>query len=163
MEFLYSSDTWYLISFLMFAFIIWKFGGPFLIKMLDDQIASIREEIETAENLRVEAQSLLAQYQRKQKDAIKDAEKIIENAEKQAEGIRKQADKDLNETIKRREKQLKERLDRMEEAAKEEIRQYAAGLAISATSEIIAKTLDKKANQNLVDDAIKNVNKSLSA
>ena len=163
MDILLDSNLWLVVSFAMFAFIVLKYGGPLLIRVLDNHITTIREEIETAENLRVEAQSLLAQYKRKQKDAVKEAEGIIANAEKQADEIRKQADKDLDENIKRREKQLKDRLQRMEDAAKEEIRQYAAGLAISATSEIISKTLDKKANQNLVDDSIKNVNKSLSA
>ena len=161
MEILHDSSLWLLLSFLIFAGLIYKFGKNALLSMLDTRIESIREEIKTAENLRVEAQEMLAQYQRKQKDAAKDAEKIIANAKQQADDIQKQADKDLKETIARREKQLKERVERMKQNAKDEILEYASNLAIAATQEIIADNLDKKANDKLVDDAIKNVSKNI--
>jgi F-type H+-transporting ATPase subunit b len=161
MDFLYDTAFWYLVSFLGFAAIIWKYGKPALMNYIDNRIEEIREEIATAENLRVEAQSMLAQYQRKHKDAVKDADQILATAKKQAAEIQKQAEKELDETIARREKQLSERLERMEENAKEEIRQYAASLAITATGEIISKTLDKKANEKLVDAAIKGVSENI--
>lgn len=161
MNFLYDTYFWYLVSFTGFAAILWKYGKPALISYIDNRIEEIREEIATAENLRVEAQGMLAQYQRKHKDAVKDADQILETAKKQAAEIQKQAEIDLDETIARREKQLAERLERMEENAKEEIRQYAATLAITATSEIIASKLDKKANEKLVDAAIKGVSDNI--
>ena len=161
MEILHDSSLWLLLSFVIFAGLIYKYGKGALLGMLDARIESIREEIKTAENLRVEAQEMLAQYQRKQKDAAKDAEKIITNAKQQADDIKKQADKDLKETIARREKQLKERVERMKQNAKDEILEYASNLAIAATQEIIADNLDKKANEKLVDDAIKNVSKNI--
>ncbi len=161
MEFLYDTNFWYLVSFIGFAAIIWKYGKPALISYIDNRIEEIREEIATAENLRVEAQGMLAQYQRKHKDAVKDADHILETAKKQAAEIQKQAEIDLDETIARREKQLAERLSHMEENAKEEIRQYAASLAITATSEIIATKFDKKANEKLVDAAIRGVSDNI--
>lgn len=152
---------WYTIAFVTFAAIIYKLGKPAILAYLDKRIAEIREEIETAENLRVEAQEMLAQYQRKHKDAVKDAEKIIENAKVQAADIQKKAEKDLEETITRREKQLNDRLERIKQNAKDEILEYASGLAIAATREIIAENLDKKTNEKLVDDAIKSVGKNI--
>lgn len=157
MEFLNDPGIWLLASFVIFVGLIVKFGKAALLGMLDARINAIREEIKTAENLRIEAQEMLAQYQRKHKDSMKDAEQILETAKEQASEIKKQADVELKETIKRREKQLTERLDRMKQTAKDEIREYAANLAIEATSEIIADKLDKKANDKLVDAAIKNV------
>jgi F-type H+-transporting ATPase subunit b len=104
---------------------------------------------------------MLAQYQRKHKDAVNDAEKILATAKQQAEEIRKKAEKDLDETIARREKQLQERLERMKQNAKDEILEHASNLAIAATGEIIADKLDKKANEKLVDAAIKGVSKNI--
>ena len=157
MELLGDSTIWLLISFIVFAVIVWRAGRQAFINMLDKRIADIKQEIETAETLRVEAQELLAQYQRKHRDALKEAEGIIANAESHAEEIRKQAEADLKEIMARREKQLKERLERMEKTAAASIQRYAADLAIEATREIIAKQLDKKSNENLVDKAIKDV------
>lgn len=161
MEFLNDAGIWLLLSFVIFAGLIFKFGKNALLNLLDTRIEAIREEIKTAENLRVEAQEMLAQYQRKHKDAVKDANHIIKTAEKQAEEIRKKAESDLDETVKRREKQLKERLERLQQNAKEEIREYAASLAIAATSEIIADKLDKKTNEKLVNKAIEDISKNI--
>ena len=74
MELLHDASLWLLLSFIIFAGVVFKFGKGALLKMLDDRITGIREEIETAENLRVEAKEMLAQYQRKHKDATKDVE-----------------------------------------------------------------------------------------
>jgi len=161
MELLQDSNTWVLLSFLLFLFIIFRLGKNAFLGMLDKKINDIRKEIETAESLRVEAQELLAQYQRKQRDAASEAEDIVANAKVHAKEIQKQAEKDLKDIAKRREQQLQERLDRMEQNAIQEIRAHAAELAVKATAEIIAKQMDKKTNENLVDASIKNVSGQL--
>lgn len=161
MDIFLSTYTWYIISFTAFAAIVYKYGKPAILNYLDQRIAEIREEIETAENLRVEAQEMLAQYQRKHKDAVKDAEQILVQAKAQAKDIQKKAEADLDETIARREKQLDDRLERMKQNAKDEILEYASSLAIAATREIITEKLDKKSNEKLVDDAIKSVGKNI--
>lgn len=161
MELLTDSSIWLLASFLIFAFLVFKYGKGVFLKILDDRIAQVREEIETAETLRVEAQELLAQYQRKHRDAVKEAELIITNAERHASEIRTMAQAELKETMQRREKQLKERLARMEASAIEEIQAYAANLAIDATAEIIAGKLDKKTNETLVEKSIKDIGQNI--
>ena len=161
MDFLQDEYFWFTLSFLVFLFGAWKMGKSKVIALLDERIEDIRNKISSAENLRVESQELLAQYQRKHKDAVKDAEAIVEKAERQAEEIRRKAEAESDETIARREKQLEERLDRMKAAAVEEIRQRAAELAIAATSELIAEQLDKKTSDKLVDEAIKGISKNL--
>lgn len=161
MDFLYDTNVWYAVSFAMFAVIIWKYGKPAFLNYIDGRIASIREEIETAESLRTEAHELLAQYQRKHRDAVQEAEDIIQNAKDHAKEIKAQAKADIEETIARREKQLEERIARMEASAVEEIKTHTANLAIEATAEIIADKLDKKANQALVDLSIKEIGQKL--
>lgn len=161
MELLQDTHVWFLISFLAFVAIAWKFGKNAVLAMLDGRIEDIRKEIETAESLRIESQEMLAQYQRKHKDAVQHADEIISNAQKQANEIKKKAEADLVETMARREKQLQERLKRMEQSAIEDIRQYAANLSVTATAELIAQSLDKKANENLVDVSIKDISARL--
>ncbi len=154
--------NWVLLSFLIFAAIAYKFGRKAILAKLDGRIDEIRKEIETAESLRVEAQEMLAQYQRKQRDAIKDAEDIIRNAKVHADKIRKTAEAELEENMKRREQLLTERLKRMEEAAIHEIQAHAADLAISATAQVIASELDKQKNEKLVDESIKSLSNQLN-
>lgn len=156
-----DTSIWVLISFLIFVTVLWRVGKDKVLAALDKRIEEIRKEIGTAESLRVEAQELLAQYQRKQRDAAKEAEEIVANAKAHAAEIQKQAEKDLKEIAKRRENQLKERLERMEQNARQEIQAYAAELAVKATTEIISRQMDEKTNENLVDQSIKNVTKHI--
>lgn len=162
MELFADTGTWVLCSFIIFCFVLWKFGKDSILGLLDKRIEEIRKEIETAESLRVEAQELLAQYQRKQRDAAKEAEDIVANAKSHAAEIQKQAEKDLKETAKRREQQLADRLERMEKNAMSEIQAYAAELAVKATSEIISNQMDQKTNENLVEKSIQDVSKKLA-
>lgn len=157
MHFLGEATNWVLISFVLFAIGFWKFGLKLLIGKLDGRIEEIRKEIETAESLRVEAQELLAQYQRKQRDAAREAETILAAAEKHAAEIQKQAESELNEMVARKEAQLKDRLKRMEDVAMQEIKAYAAELSVKATAEIIAKQMDQATNDRLIDQSIKSI------
>ena len=163
MELFQDSQTWVAISFLVFILILWRYGKNAVLGALDKKIEAIKTEIETAESLRVEAQELLAQYQRKQRDAAKESESIVANAKQHAEMIKKETEKELKDIAKRREQQLKERLSRMEQNAMNDIQAYAAELAVKATSEIIAKQMDKKTNENLVESSIKDVSKKLGS
>lgn len=95
MGILEDSQIWLLFSFLIFCFILVKYGKSAILNMLDSRIEGIRSELETSESLRVEAQELLAQYQRKQRDAEQEAEAIIAKAEQHALSIRKTAEKHL--------------------------------------------------------------------
>lgn len=162
MELFQDTNIWVLISFIVFVIALLKLAKDKVAALLDKRIEEIRKEIDTAESLRIEAQELLAQYQRKQRDAAKEAEEIVANAKQHAAEIQKQAEKDLKEVAKRREQQLKERLERMEQSARQEIQAYAAELAVKATSEIIARQMDKKTNENLINQSIKDVAKQLA-
>lgn len=154
MEFLHDTHIWVLLSFLIFVAVAWKLGRQGVLDKLDSRIAEIRKEIQTAEGLRVEAQEMLAQYQRKQRDALKEAESVIETARDHAAKIRAQAEADLDESMARREEILATRLRRMEEAAIQEIRAHAADLAIEATLQVVMKKLDEKAGGRLIDESI---------
>lgn len=161
MEFLSDEYTWLIISFVAFLGIAWRFGKDAILNVLDSRINEIKKEIQTAESLRIEAQELLAQYQRKHRDAMKDAEKILADAKLGAEASRKQSEKNLTSSLERREAQMKERIKRMEQSAISEIQIYAADLAMKAASEIVADILDKKTEEKLVEQSIADLSRQI--
>ncbi|MGB4106749.1 MAG: hypothetical protein WBK55_03010 [Alphaproteobacteria bacterium] len=161
MELLHDTHVWFAISFAGFLALAFVFGRKAMLGKLDARIAEIRSEIQTAEGLNAEAKQLLVQYHMRHEEAVRDAARIKSEAEKDAEKIRIKADADLQESMERREKQLEERLGRMKQSAIAEIQQYAADLAAAATTEIIAKKLDKKLNEKLVDQAINKIGENL--
>lgn len=162
MELLQDSHIWFTLSFLIFVAIIVKVGLPALNKMLDARINEIKKDLETSENLRVEAQEMLAQYQRKHRDAVQEAEKILSTAKENARQIKESAEAELEATMRRREDQLADRLERMEQNAINEIQSYAADLAMNAATQIIVEKLDKKTNAKLVEQSISNLEKNVA-
>ncbi len=158
----HDPTVWVAISFVIFVALAYKFGRASVLKALDARIEAVRSDLATAEQLKAEAQSLLAEYQRKQLDASKEAEQLIENARDNATRLQKQAEEDFTATMDRRESMMKERIMRMEETAMDDIRRYAAELAISATTQIIAEKMDDKSAQKLADNSIRNLADNLN-
>lgn len=163
MDFFASTYFWLGLSFLIFAYIIGRYAVGFILGFLDKRIERVREDLANAENLRVEAQELLAQYQRKHRDAAEEADKIIKRAEDHVEQMKKKAEEDLQAYIARREKQIEERLHSIEEKAVLDIQRYAADLAIKATSSLIAEQLDKKTHDKLIADSVSNISEKLAS
>ncbi|MEM9469245.1 MAG: hypothetical protein AAF988_03695 [Pseudomonadota bacterium] len=158
----YDTNLWVFISFALFAFIAYKLGKNSVVGKLDGKIQEIKDEIDNAERIRVEAQELLAQYQRKQQDAEKEAKEIVKNAKSQAKAIKKSMKAELDDVMARRETQLADRLKRLEENAIAKIQNEAADIAMSATTEMIMQSMDDKTKKALMDDSIKVVSKQLN-
>jgi F-type H+-transporting ATPase subunit b len=158
----HNTIAWVAISFVIFVAMAVKFAGKKITSALDAKIAQIKADIETAERLKKEAQDLFADFEKKQRDAEVIAAKIIEDAKASARLVQEQAEQDLTQSMQRREEQLVQRLKQIEERAIADIQNHAADLAIAATREIVAKTLDEKTSKNLVDQAIQSVSKYLN-
>jgi len=154
LTFLHDAANWAALSFVVFVAFTGNAIRKAIVAKLDGRIASVRSEIETAQTLRAEAQAIYTDYQKRLAEATQEAKNIVANARKHADSIRKESEAALEETLKRREAQLKERLARMEESAFQQVRAHAADLAVKATAEIIAKTMDEKAAARLIDTSI---------
>ncbi len=161
---LLAKDTgiWVAISFITFCLLAFKLGRKSIIDKLDGRINEVKKEIETAERLQVEAQELLAQYQRKQRDAEQEAKTMVDEAKEQAKALRKSAKADLEELMERREVHLTARIKRIEENAIADIRNQAAELAVAATTEAIIQTLDDKKGGKLIDASVSSIAKQVN-
>ena len=157
-----DTNIWVLLSFALFLICAFIMGRRSITDALDSRIQNIKEDIENAERLRVEAQELLAQYQRKQRDAEKESAEIIRNAKAQAKTLKLKMEQEIADTMERRESQLTDRLKRLEENAIAQIQDQAADLAVAATAEMIVEALDQKTNQSLTEEAIKALPKQLN-
>lgn len=152
--FLSDSATWVLVAFLIFAaFAIWKGWAP-LMAALDKRSDAIKAELEEARTLREEAQALLAEYQRKQRDASDEADKIIQHANEEAARVRAKSEEDLKDSLARREQQARDRIAQAEAQAIADVRNTAADVALKATAEIIRSKLGSDAADKLVNETI---------
>lgn len=157
-----DTSLWVAISFIVFTLFVFNKAKKALCTKLDTRIIDIKNEIDTAESMRIQAQELLAQYQRKQRDAVQEAEEIIEHAKRHAREIQRTAEKELEASMARKEIQMQERLKRMEEQAIADMRNQAIEKAMAATRQILAEELAKKKGSDLIDEAIDGLNKQIS-
>src|SRR4051794_9296916 len=92
---LHDPEFWVLVAFVLAIALVWKRGGAALTGALDERAARIRSELDEARKLREEAQQALAAYQRKQRDALKEAEQILAEAKAAAERLGEQGLRDI--------------------------------------------------------------------
>ena len=160
LELLNDATFWVLISTIIFAIVAWKKAKGPLVELLDARTERIRKELEEAERLRVEAQEVLADYQRKHRDAMETANEIIENASEKAARMETEMTARMDEDLARREQQLVDRIARAEQAAVKEIRIKAAEIATSTVETILKEQMTTK-DSELIEDAIKTIPQKL--
>jgi F-type H+-transporting ATPase subunit b len=122
--------------------------------MLDDRAARIRTDLGEAERLRAEAEKLLADYQRKQREAAKDAEAIVASAREAAARIRRDAAASLEAQVKRRERAAIEQIAQAEAHAVAEVRNQTIELAVGAARLALAESLDAARAGALIDRSL---------
>jgi len=162
MEFLRDPEFWILVAFVVVIVLLWKPAGRAVTKALDDRAEKIRLDLDRAAKLRTDAQALLAEYQQKQRDALKDAEAILAQAKADAERLSAQAAADLDASLKRREQMALQRIAQAEQQALAEVRAAAVDIAIAATGKLLAEKLDAAKQDALVDGAIKELQGKLN-
>jgi F-type H+-transporting ATPase subunit b len=140
-------------------------AGPKLWKalasVLDQRSLRIKNSLDEAQKLRDEAQSLLNEYQRRQKEAAKEAEGIIAAAKDLAEHQTKDALAALEASMTRREKLALEKIAQAEAAAAAEVRREAVEVATAATRRLLAQALTDERSTALVDQSIKELDRKL--
>lgn len=152
---MFSDPTfWVGVSFVIFVALMVKPSRKIL-AALDARAGRIKAQIEEAQKLREDAQHLLAEYQRKQRQAIEEAGQILAHARAEAARHREQTAQVLEVSLKRRERQALDRIAQAEAQAVEEVRQAAADIAIAATRRLLESGLDQAKRSEMIDAAIK--------
>ena len=159
--FLADPHTWVYLGFLIFLVLVGPKLWKALTQMLDRRSLKIKSDLDEAQKLKDEAQALLAEYQRKQRDAMREAEEIIANARSLAQRQIKDAGKQLEENLARREKASLEKIAQAEAQALAEVRREAVDVATAAAAQIIRSQVDGVRGGVLIDQAIAEVEKKL--
>ncbi len=154
---------WTAIAFVGFVLVLLYVKMPKIIgEQLDKRADAIRTELEEARSLREQAQSVLADYERKQRQAEKEAENIITQAKAEAERLAEETRNKLEVSLERRMKLAEDKIAQAEVQALKEVRIQAAEIAIAAAGTIIANEFPAKDASALVDDNIKDLKNVLN-
>lgn len=162
-------DTSAVATFVALVFIVVFLAGVtylgvfrFVGKALDERAAKIANELEEAKRLHDEAKSVLADFQRRAKNAEMEAADIVTRAKEDAERMKVEAKKALEEQIARRAKAAEAKIAQAEARAVADVRAAAADLAIAASAKVLAEQTSGALGDKLVTQAIADVKSRLN-
>ena len=143
---------WMTVVFLVVFFILWKYGFPVIVKMVDERKAFIDESLKKAHeanerlaNIQKEGESILQEAREKQAQILKEAaetrDAIVEKAQDKA---RSEGARLLDEA--------KAAIEQEKKAAIADIRQQVATLSVEIAEKVLKKNLkDDKSQMDLID------------
>ena len=151
--------AWVAVSFFLFVLAVFRPAKKAILSGLDKKIDQIKAEIEEAQELREEAEALLASYHRKQREALQEAEAIVSRAQDDATRLRREAEGSIEAALKRQEELATEKISQLEAAAISRIRNTAVELAMDATEKVLGDRLTGKKGKELAENSIAELGK----
>jgi F-type H+-transporting ATPase subunit b len=158
-----DATFWALVGLILFLVLIAYLKVPGKITAaLDTRADRIRRELEEARRLREEAQAVLAEYQRKRKEAEAEAETILSTAKVEAERMTTEARAALDEMIARRTAAAETKIAQAEQHAVAEVRARAAEVAVAAARVMLEEKVTGDVAGRLLDEGITAVKSRLN-
>jgi F-type H+-transporting ATPase subunit b len=140
----------------LFGLFAWK-GYPAVKGAMDARAKRISDSLDEAEKAKVDAETILSEYQRQLADARTEASRLIDEARAQAEQVRRdliaKAEAEAAELRQRNAEQVAAERDRV----LGEIRGQVAALAIELAEKVVESNLDRDTNTRLIENYINSV------
>jgi F-type H+-transporting ATPase subunit b len=146
--------VWTIVVFAISLFILSRAVFPRIGEALDSRAKSIEGDIDSAHELRKEADKILAEYRERLKEARAQSEEIVQRARQTAESheheARDRGQEILGEAAKRAEREIEAATKR----ALDDIRREVADLTVMATEKVTRKSLNEADQRRLVEEAL---------
>jgi F-type H+-transporting ATPase subunit b len=152
------AEFWVAGAFVAFLAILVYYKVPKLLaKALDDRADAIRKELDEARRLREEAQTLLADYQKRHRNVGQEAEAIVDLARREAEAFAQETRASLKDTLERRTRLAEDKIARAEAQAVDEVRASAIDVAVAAAERILREKMAGSGGAALIDQSIRDL------
>jgi F-type H+-transporting ATPase subunit b len=158
-----DATFWATVGLVIFLAVVVYLKVPGMIgKSLDSRADKIRGELDEARRLREEAQQLLVEYQKKRRDAEKEAGEIIEHAKREAAVLVSEAKQKTEEYVTRRAALAEQKIGLAERDAVNEVRAKAVDIAIEAARAVLGSKVDGKVSGDLFKTSIQDLKARLN-
>ena len=129
--------------------------------MINKNIDNIKSKIDNAAQLQEDAEKLLASYERKFRNAKKEADAILKKSQNEIDYFRKASISRMEQEMAQKEKDMADKLQTAKDSAMQEIASAAGSLSIKAVRELLQNKLDSKDIDKLIDNSIKKLDKAI--
>ncbi len=153
-----EAETWVAIAFLCFLGLLAYLGAHRkILAALDQRSSRIKSELDEARRLREEAQALLAEFERKGREAENEAAAILASAKVEAERLAAEAKARMEDFVARRTKMAETKIVQAEAQAVADVRSAAADAAVAAAEKILSTAAKGKVAEDLLAQGIEDV------
>lgn len=150
---------WTIITFVIVVLILRAVAWKPLLGALTAREEQIRSSLQHAEQAQQEAQRLLEENRKQLAAAEEQSQRIIREGRSLGERLKAEIIEKANTSSRHMIDQAKDEIKREKEAALVQLRGEVADLAITAAGKILDANLDTAKQRQLVDAAIKDLNK----
>jgi F-type H+-transporting ATPase subunit b len=152
---------WVAVSFVLFFVLLgsklWKAGTG----ALDSRADGIRNRIDEANKLRLEAEAKLREAEATRAEAVKEAAELLARAKTEAARIAAAAAAEAEASAERRKQLALQRISAAESSAITEVRNTAADIAAAATRAVLTETMDAAADGAMIDRSVADLPRAL--
>ena len=140
-----DATFWVAIAFFIFFGVLIYLKVPYKINSsLTNKINEIKNELDEAEKLKVEAKNLLSDYENKIDKSIKETKKITNLAKKNSEQTILEKTKKFHQIMDNRKKNAEQKITQMKESALKEIKNVSIKISMETVEHLINNSIDKK-------------------
>ncbi|WAC27793.1 ATP F0F1 synthase subunit B [Ancylobacter sp. SL191] len=158
-----TAELWVAVAFVIFMGLVIRAGAfSGMAAKLDARGDRIRQELEEARRLKEEAQKLVAEYKRRQREAEAEAEAIVTTARAEAERLATEAKQKLDDLITRRTKMAEQKIAQAEAQALADVKAAAAEAAVKAAETLLTAQLVGDAAERVTAEALGEVKSKLN-
>ena len=157
-----DATFWVAVSFFIFFGILIYLKIPQKINSsLTDQINEIKNELGEAEKLKIEAKTLLSDYENKIDKSKKETKEIINLAKEDSEKIILEKMEKFHQIMENKKKNAEQKIVQMKENALKDIKNISVKVSMEAVEHLIKKSIDKNKLEKFYTKSLEQAKTSL--
>ncbi len=150
-----DATFWVTISFFIFLGILIYFKIPQKIKnLLDQNILTIRNQINEAEKLKEDAKNILIEHEKKISNSKKEVQNMIDKANEEAEKNVIRTNQEFYKVMENRKKNTEEKIKQLKNQATKDIKNASVKIALESVEKLIKNSLDKSKLDKIYSSSI---------
>ena len=146
-----------LVSFGVIFLVLWRWGFPVILKILNERQRVIQEGVENALRAKRELEEATTRAEQLLLEARRQAQETIANATKVAEAEAYRIQEEAHARAEQIAKQEVARIQQEAARARADLIRLAVNLSINAASKVIGKSVDSKDNRRLVEQFVSSI------
>ena len=150
-----DATFWVTISFFIFLGILIYFKIPQKIKnLLDQNILTIRNQVNEAEKLKEDAKNILIEHEKKISNSKKEVQNMIDKANEEAEKNVIRTNQEFYRVMENRKKNVEEKIKQLKNQATRDIKNASVKIALESVEKLIKNSLDKSKLDKIYSSSI---------